>query len=327
MKRFLYQSIIFLLFFFLFAEVILLTPSTLERQDTVAEIENNKNPSSSEQRMEGVHLVEGQGDKKEWELYSISADGFIGQGVWQLKEVKVIFYARTGDFYKVVGEEGKINISTKDIDISGKVFISSTNGYEVRTDEVHYVSQDKILTIPGLVNTRGPKDKEGFRLNLKCVGMETFLENSLMIMKSDVFAERMLTSNSGQKLVKIQSGKAHISGKSNLLRFFDNVLIQYENFKVTAPEAFFAYKEKSDVPESILVNGGVNIDGMERKATAEHLKIDVTQDQYVLRGSPKVVQNGDEIIGDQITFVNGGNKVRVDKARALVEEAEDKQKE
>lgn len=305
----------------------MLTPSTMEHEESIAEIDPNAAKSSSEQRMEGVHLVEGQGDQREWELYSETADGFVGQGVWQLKKVKVIFYARTGDSYKVIGDEGKINVSTKDIDITGHVFTSSTNGYEVRTSEVHYVSQDKILKIPTHLDVKGPQDKDGTRLILKSERMQTFLESSLMILEEQVYAERNLTTSSGTKLLQIHSGKAHISGKSNLLRFFDGVHVSYEKIQVRAPEAFFAYKEKSNAPDSIIMNGGVQIDGADRQATAENLKIDVSQDQYVLKGSPKVIQNGDEIVGEQITFLNGGNKVRVDKAHALVEDEVEKDKE
>jgi hypothetical protein len=32
------------------------------------------------------------------------------------------------------------------------------------------------------------------------------------------------------------------------------------------------------------------------------------------------LQNGDEIVGEEIVFLNGGTKVRVEKARAFVEE-------
>ncbi len=320
------QEILLLVFIiFIFFQIVFLTPKSVEKTDLINEIEQSSPMGNKgDQRMEGVHLVEGQGDSKEWELYSEIADGFIGQGVWKLKVVRVIFYSQAGDTYTVVGDQGEINYATKDIVISGKVFTSSSNGYEVKTNLVQYISKDKILKIPNEISVVGPKDNFGYRLFLKSTGMETFLENSLMIMKSKITAERTLNTSSGPKLVRIKSGMAHLSGKSNLLRFFEKVKISYEKFEVLAPEAFFVYKEKNDSPESILINGGVLIEGEQRQATAENVKIDVLQDQYVLRGSPKVVQDGDEIKGERIIFLNGGESVRVENANAVLDDTTDK---
>jgi lipopolysaccharide export system protein LptA len=323
MKRIIQQILLVGLFLFLFIELLFFVPKTLETGDPEA-VPGNLNQQlekSNGQKMEGVHLVEGQGDKREWELFSADAEGLIGQGVWNLKKVTVIFYARTGDFYKVIGDQGRIDTATKNIDIVGNVFTSSTNGYEVKTSELHYTSGEKILKIPAPLVVRGPKDKEGFRITVKSDSMVTYLETSLMILEGKVIADRKMRSAGGsEKDVKIKSGMAHLSGKSNLVRFFNPVQVVYDNFEVNAPEAFFTYKENSDVPESILINGGVRVDGRNRKATTENLRIDVSQDQYILRGSPRVLQNGDEIVGEEIIFLNGGNKVRVEKARAFVEE-------
>lgn len=318
------QGLLLGLFLFLFIELIFFVPKTLETSDAALPTNTSLDQQLSEsrgQKMEGVHLVEGQGDKRDWELFSTSAEGMLGQGVWDLKKVTVIFYARTGDSYKVTGDEGKIDTATKNIDIIGNVFTSSSNGYEVKTSELHYTSGDKILKLPQLLQIRGPKDKEGFRLSVKANSMLTYLETSLMILDGKVLSERKIRGPGGvEKNVKIKSGMAHLSGKSNLVRFFNPVQVIYDNFEVNAPEAFFSYKPQSDVPESILINGGVTVHGLNRQATTENMRIDVSQDQYILRGSPRVLQNGDEIVGEEIIFLNGGTKVRVEKARAYVEE-------
>lgn len=330
MKRIIQQFLLLGLFLFLFIELLFFIPKSLETNENPLPVNNlaQQLDASRGQKMEGVHLVEGQGDKREWELFSTDAEGLVGQGVWNLQKVTVIFYARTGDSYKVIGDKGKIDTATKNIDIVGNVFTSSTNGYEVKTSELHYTSGEKILKIPAPLVVKGPKDKEGFRLIVKSDSLMTYLETSLMILESHVVAERKMRSVNGtEKNVKIKSGMAHLSGKSNLVRFFNPVQVFYDEFEVNAPEAFFTYKANSDVPESILVNGGVKVDGMKRKATTENLRIDVSQDQYILRGSPRVLQNGDEIVGEEIIFLNGGSKVRVEKAKAFVEEVGGKARE
>jgi LPS export ABC transporter protein LptC len=323
MAKLIKQILLLGLFLFLFIELLFFIPKVIESSEAPVPSNNLSQPvePTSNQKMEGVHLVEGQGDKQEWELFSSTAEGLIGQGIWNLKKVTVIFYATTGDAYKVVGDQGKIDTATKNIDIIGNVFTSSTNGYEVKTSELHYTSGEKILKMPAPLIVRGPKDKDGNRLTVKSDSMRTYLETSMMILESNVVAFRKMKSTAGSdKNVKIKSGMAHLSGKSNMVRFFNPVQVVYDNFEVNAPEAFFNYKANSDVPDSILVTGGVRVDGMNRKATTENLKIDVLRDQYILRGSPRVLQNGDEIVGEEIVFLNGGTKVRVEKARAFVEE-------
>jgi lipopolysaccharide export system protein LptA len=42
-------------------------------------------------------------------------------------------------------------------------------------------------------------------------------------------------------------------------------------------------------------------------------------DKVVFNGAPRVVQNGDELVGDQIVFLEGGKKVQVSNAKAQID--------
>lgn len=312
-----FQKILFyILITAFFIEVLLLGSQYLDKSD-LSQSKRDLFEHSADQKMERVHLVEGLGSSKEWELFAEAAEGFLGQGVWNLQKVKVIFYARTGDSYVVQGSRGQIDVGSKDIDIVGDVSTHSTNGYEFVTPALHYRSKSKVLTAPEALTLKGPKDQAGQRLRLQGRGITTFLENSLMNIESSVVADRQM---SNLKNLKIQSHKAQLSGRSNMVRFYDSVKMYYDTFSIQGPEALFAYNTGGDVPQAIVINGGVQVADTEKKASAENLQINVSEDKYVLRGSPKVLYGNDELTGEQITFLEGGKRVKVDNIKAKVED-------
>ena len=69
------------------------------------------------------------------------------------------------------------------------------------------------------------------------------------------------------------------------------------------PEASFLYKAGTEVLSSIGVKGGVKVSDFEKMATSETVDLDLLTKKYVFRGRPKLIQNNDELIGDEITFL------------------------
>jgi lipopolysaccharide export system protein LptA len=53
-------------------------------------------------------------------------------------------------------------------------------------------------------------------------------------------------------------------------------------------------------------------------ATSGTVSLDVQEDKVVFSGSPRVVQNGDELVGDKITLLDGGRRVQVSNAKAQI---------
>lgn len=318
MAIFFQKLLFYILITAFFFEVLLLGSQYIDKKEAVVP-KKEFFDHSNDQKMERVHLVEGIGSLRDWELFAEAAEGFLGQGVWNLQKVKVIFYARTGDSYIVQGQRGQFDDTSKDIDIVGDVSTHSSNGYEFVTTSLHYQSKQKILNAPEALTLKGPKDQSGQRLRLQGRGITTFLENSLMNIESDVVADRQMENG---KNLKIQSHKAQLSGRSNMVRFYDSVKMYYDSFTIQGPEALFAYKAGANVPQAIIVNGGVQVTDPDKKANAENLQIDVAEDKYVFRGSPKVVQGSDELTGEEIIFLEGGKKVKIENIKARVENSQ-----
>ena len=70
---------------------------------------------------------------------------------------------------------------------------------------------------------------------------------------------------------------------------------------------------------SVQVDGGVFASDIDKTATAKQLFAYISQDRYVFRGNPKLVQNSDELRGEEIVFLEKGKKVLVQSAKAKVD--------
>lgn len=317
MKRFGSYFFAFLLLL-LFLEVIIGFPIHLGRKpkETVID-EKSKIISEAEQKMEGVHLVESQkAGGRDWELFAEAAEGYQGKGTWELKKIKVLYYNNEKVDFIVVGQRGEINANNKDMAISGQVITTTSNGYRFESEDIKYIAKDRLLKAPDKIKMLGPGDSKGDGLSLEGVGMDAWIEKKEMKILAHVKAVKNLYEG---KSFKISSDNAFFSGSSYLARFAGNVELSLDNYKVHGPEAEFIYKSGTDFLQSIMVMGGAKILGGDKYATSETVVYDPYEDKYTLKGLPRVVQNQDEITGEQIVFLNGGKKVKVENIKAKVE--------
>lgn len=276
-----------------------------------------ENPADVEQLMRGVHSVGTTEDRRDWELWADEAIAFNSRNLWKLKTVKVILFAANGVEFTVTGAEGEIETDTKNLRVSGKVLTRSSNGYQFMTETVSYNAKDRSLASPGEVEMIGPKDPKGSRLTLKGEGLNADLNSSLISISKSVRAARGLPPD---RQVVIRSDGAQVSGKERLARFLGNVVMDMDDMRITGPEAEFEYDSGKELVKSISVKGGVKVSDTEKWATAQNLKVQFEDDKYIFRGNPRVVQDTDELRGEEIVFLDGGRKVLVQRARAKVDE-------
>jgi lipopolysaccharide export system protein LptA len=100
----------------------------------------------------------------------------------------------------------------------------------------------------------------------------------------------------------------------------DDVVLDMDSMRITGPEAKFEYDPKSDAVKSVYVSGGARVSDTDKWATAQNLSVDFQSNKFVFRGNPRVVQNNDELRGEEIVFLDGGKRVQVQRARANVDE-------
>lgn len=306
------------LVFVLVMQVVVFAPQNVnDRPRAGTAVLPNAPGADVEQAMRGVHLVETSEGAREWELWADEAVAFKNRNVWELKQVKVVLFAENGVEFTVTGATGQIETQSKNLQISGDVVTKSSNGYVFKTESVAYRSETRKLQSPGAVEMTGPKDLKGNRLSLKGGGLDADLKTAMMNITGSVRTERHLPPD---RLVVIRSDGAQFSGKARMAKFLGNVVMDMDDMRITGPEAEFEYDKNKEMVKSIAVKGGVKVSDTEKWATAQNLKVQFEEDKYVFRGNPRVVQDNDELRGEEIVFLDGGRKVLVQKARARVDE-------
>lgn len=327
-----------LLFVIIVIQLIVLLPNDLEIRDKglVAEqaanrgkkqrrleTEASKRPmsglgldSNSGQVIRGVHSIEVNSDGKGWELWADKGVRPKDAGEWNIESVRVKFYASSGVSYVVTGKRGGVNPATYDLWIKGNVVTISSNGYRFESPAVVYNSKLKKISAPDSVEMIGPKDADGSRLELTGIEMTADLNSNEIKIGRRVKASKRLNSS---RSAQIQSNHALFSGASNLAAFMGGVVIDVESMRITGPEARFVYDPARDSLESVMVAGGVKVTDEDKFATSGTLSVNFKEDRYVFRGSPRVRQNDDELMGDEIIFLQGGKQVQVINARAQVD--------
>jgi LPS export ABC transporter protein LptC len=270
------------------------------------------------QILRGVHSIEVNSDGKGWELWADRGVRPKDSGEWKIETVRVKFYASNGVTYIVTGRTGGVNPATYDLWIKGNVETKSSNGYVFKSPSVVYNSKLKKLTSPEALEMIGPTDAEGSRLELSGEDMFADLNSNDIKVNRKVQARKRVH---GEKTAQIQSTAAHFSGATNLAAFTGGVTIDVETMRITGPEARFTYDSKRNALESLMVAGGVKVTDSDKFATSGSLSVYFKDDRYIFKGSPRVVQNEDELIGDEIVFLQGGKQVQVINAKAQVDPA------
>lgn len=322
-----FRNLIFLaLLAFLFVEVLIVFPSKVEQNSDAANPGTASNPQEEtahdkipfDQTMQGVHYVESQKGSRDWEFYAEGAEGSQGHGGWQLQKVKVHFYSQDKIEFTVIGDQGKIDSKTRNMSIRGHVVTSSANGYTFRSEEVDYNAARRRISSPGVIAMTGPPDTEGSGMKVSGQEMLVEVDEKRMTIRSDVRAERDFRSG---KKSRITSDSAEFNGKNKEARFLGHVVMQYDKARLEGPEATFVYQGDS-LLNSVQFRGGVKVGDADKFATSENLNLDLLTNRFVFTGRPKVYQNNDELSGEQIIFLDGGKKVKVEKVRARVEKSD-----
>lgn len=311
-----YSVLVFFIGVFVFIEILIISPRTLEKADEDAPIQrssftsqnNSPQKSSIEQKMTGVHLVEKGSDQKSWELFAEEAVGS-AEANWSVKKMKVQFFSSENSSFTVTGDIGEIDGESRNMLIRGQVTTSSSNGYLFKTNSLKYLSDEKLMVSPDAVTMKGPSDQQGQGFELTGNKLKVDLKKDKMEILEQIEAHKMMNGKS----FSLTSRSASFSNRNQEAAFVGNVHIVLGDDQVFAPIAFFKYSKKLKVFETILLKQGVRLASADKNATCQELEINLLEDKMTLRGQPKVQQGEDEIRGEEIVFLEGGKKVKINK--------------
>jgi LPS export ABC transporter protein LptC len=323
--------ILALLFVILVVEILVIAPKEVgtsvaddlkaQRAAEVASQKVTNDKSLSGQEMRGVQAVGAKGEKREWELWAEKANRPKDNTEWTAEKMKVNFFADNGVTYVVTGERGKVDEGKRDLRIEGNVITRSSNGYVFKSQYLDYDSKKRKLVSPGAVEMIGPRDKSGGDIHLNGGALDAdFVSNEINITNKVRAARKILVgADKQEKTAHISAQRALFSGRTNLAQFYGDVVIDIETMQLSGPRAKFSYDPRTQQLDSMQMEGGVHVTDAEKFATSGSVDLSLKNDRVVFTGSPRIVQNGDELVGDRIVMTDGGKRVEVSNARAQIE--------
>jgi LPS export ABC transporter protein LptC/lipopolysaccharide transport protein LptA len=319
-----YRYMIPILMLGIVIEILIIAPAKIENSkdlsiDTGAPTVTS---ASKEQVMLGVHLTETHESGKDWELWAEKAYSSREDGSWVIEKVKIrIFGQQDGSsqkniYYDVTGDKGQIDPKRKNIIIDGgegEVQTVTSNGYLLKTKKIFYDTEIKQLKSESEIKMFGPQIKGESRLELTGMGMVTDLKTNQLHILESIKAKKTLQKG---QLVTVSSDDA-IFNSANYSAFFNkNVMADYGPYRVTGQVATLEVDPKLHTVDTITVQGQVKLSDISRWAVADKVKIYAEQRKMVLSGAPRLIQNNNELSGEEITFFEEGSQIQVKKAKA-----------
>jgi len=116
---------------------------------------------AAEFSLQGPHFVETSGDKIVLEVDADKAFYYQGEKKVRLENPKAVFYGRSGEKTLGTARQGFINSETNDIQLSDDVYLTSPDGYLLKTDFLDYKKDEQIISSKSPVELTG----DGFKIN------------------------------------------------------------------------------------------------------------------------------------------------------------------
>jgi LPS export ABC transporter protein LptC len=94
--------------------------------------------------LKSINIVGDRLGLKEWELKAKAARHFQEEKMTMLEGIEAAFYVKEGGVIRLKGDRGRILHGTKDIELQGNIVIlNADDGYQLTTDDLHYVYSDR----------------------------------------------------------------------------------------------------------------------------------------------------------------------------------------
>jgi LPS export ABC transporter protein LptC len=151
MKNRLVQAALSLALLGLLIQIVLVAPGQIRDAETKAALLPSPDMSTPsvpvhgqnavDQTISGFHMIETQDGRKEWEVESEKASSIKAKNLWQLENVKTVFFSESGVTFTVTGKIGIVHAKSKDLRVEGDVVTRSSNGYVFRSESFDYISK------------------------------------------------------------------------------------------------------------------------------------------------------------------------------------------
>ena len=161
-------KIVILLLIVLIGGIVLVSLGTnlrAKKASDAAEKVSEVSTEGADMKLKKIRFVEDKQGQKTWELEAESVHQYQEQNIMVLEDVKVTYYAKEGRIIYITGKRGKVYQDSKNVDLSGDVVLTSSDGYRLKTDSASYRHAEST------VSTADPVEIEGEQIRLTGKGM------------------------------------------------------------------------------------------------------------------------------------------------------------
>ncbi len=310
-------ALIIFLLILVFFEILILFPKQTDQAQKQVQAEKSapeSQQSEVQQKIQGLHLVESRQGTRDWELFARHAQSYQERNEWDLEQVRILFYNNEVQDMVVRGDHGRIHAEKRDMRIEGNVEIETANGYIFQAPYVEYNSKLRLIQCAGLVQVKGPIEQRKRSLFMKATGMRIPVTERKMYLESQVSGYRVFPSEEKTLTFKSESAELSAITKTAVLR--KNVIMNYNPMVMKSQVATFSYSEATKEFQYLELDGKVELKDQGRRAVSENLKVNFEKREFTFSGYPRLYQGDDELVGEQIIFMDNGKRVKVENVRA-----------
>lgn len=134
----------------------------------------------ADMQLKKIRFVEDKQGQKTWELEAESVNQYQERNMLVLEDVKLTFYSKEGRVIYLIAKQGKVYQDSKNVDLTGDVVLTSSDGYQLKTQSASYCHAEKV------VSTSDPVEIDGEQIQLTGRGMLVNVEAKTFKILSEV---------------------------------------------------------------------------------------------------------------------------------------------
>lgn len=336
---------------FVIFEIVALSPSSVEEHETVtklSEIEafqhssdktiargipSGRVPDYSVDQFNYVSTQEGQ---KQWKLNADQAFLYNAEKLVHARKVKALLYDIDDKVTIVTGLEAKYFMNQRDLEVFGDVRVTFADGFELRSEYLRYLPNEKLIKIPNEFSvTGGGQEKTGQSIHFESNGFEFLMAQSEINLPSNSKVT-IQQPNSADGPTLIESDKSVIYRSRQLAKFtmYSERPAATRFVHITQPKLFarsrkadMQYADGSQQLRSMVLYDDVLVKETDPRKTLQqhHLRyatggradFDSQRNVIIMTQFPQLYENKDTVTGDMITLHRDSDTVEIEHSNAF----------
>ena len=235
------------------------------------------------------------GDKN-WDVWAKSASMVPNKEDMILDQPKGVLYEKGGRKLKFQAKEGLYNPNEGDVSLEKDVVLNDFDGSEVRTSKMFWNSKDEILEMK--------EDVEISKEKSVITGRNLSIEKGkdIGILRENVKIKSLNEDRNLHPSIITCSGKMEVNYKHGYVELFDEVVVSDPHLNLQADYMKVFLDGDTRKVDKVICKGAVRASQDAKRALSDYAEYQVEDEIVYLTGNPRILQDGNVLTGEAITF-------------------------